>query len=323
MSKCTGCGSILTTDITKEGYTKNLDNKLCERCFRIQNYNEYKTVTKSNEEYFKIIDSIGNNLAVLVVDIFDIPKNFNNLQKHLKNDVLLVLTKFDLIPSNNETKYINYFKKNYNLNILDIIIVSSKTNYHLDELLSKIKKYTVNNQVYFIGYTNAGKSSIINKLIYNYSDNTTVITTSNLPSTTLNTIEINLNDLKLIDTPGIVSNNSITNLYDGKYLKKLIPNKKIKPIVYQIKTKQTIIIEDWFQIKCNNDNNLIFNFSNSLDIKRYYKEINIEGNEKHISVDKDSDIVIPGAGFITIKQADEFDIIVKDGVTCYIRNSIM
>ena len=42
MNKCTGCGAVLQNiDTTKEGYVVNLDNKLCERCFRIKNYNEY------------------------------------------------------------------------------------------------------------------------------------------------------------------------------------------------------------------------------------------------------------------------------------------
>ena len=37
--KCLGCGAILQTDsIDKEGYTKNIDNDLCERCFRINHY---------------------------------------------------------------------------------------------------------------------------------------------------------------------------------------------------------------------------------------------------------------------------------------------
>ena len=51
MSKCTGCGVILQ-NINKEkiGYTTSLNNKLCERCFRIRNYNEYSRVLKDNEE---------------------------------------------------------------------------------------------------------------------------------------------------------------------------------------------------------------------------------------------------------------------------------
>ena len=35
MSKCIGCGIALqNTDKEKLGYTKNLENKYCERCFK-------------------------------------------------------------------------------------------------------------------------------------------------------------------------------------------------------------------------------------------------------------------------------------------------
>lgn len=323
MSKCIGCGSTLTLTPNKEGYTQNLDNKLCERCFRIRNYNEYKTVAKSNSEYYKIIDSIDSGLIVLVVDIFDIPENFNDLLKHIKTKVLLVLTKFDLIPSYNEDKFIKYFNEHYDINIKDSIIISSKKNYHLDELYSMIKMHSKkNSKVYFIGFTNAGKSSLINKLIYNYSDNKTVITTSNIPSTTLDTIEIKLNDLELVDTPGIVSQCSLINIISDDYLKKLIPTSRIKPITYQVKSEQYIKVEDWFEIKCHN-NNLVFYFSNKLDINRYYKERKIKGVKKHLTIPGDSDLVIPGAGFIRIMNDDEVEISVKENINYYIRKSIM
>ena len=39
IKKCTGCGITLQTeDINKEGYTENIDNELCLRCFKLKNY---------------------------------------------------------------------------------------------------------------------------------------------------------------------------------------------------------------------------------------------------------------------------------------------
>ena len=86
MYKCTGCGVVLQ-NINKDklGYTTSLNNKLCERCFKIRNYNEYSRVLKDNEDYINILKNINpNDLVVLVVDLF----NFNNLDeisKYLKN----------------------------------------------------------------------------------------------------------------------------------------------------------------------------------------------------------------------------------------------
>jgi small GTP-binding protein len=98
-------------------------------------------------------------------------------------------------------------------------------------LIGKIKEYKTDNNVYVVGYTNAGKSTLINKLLYNYSDTLPTITTSLLPSTTLNSIEIKLDDkLTLIDTPGLLEENTIDNFIDVSMLKKVTPKKAIKPI---------------------------------------------------------------------------------------------
>ena len=66
-----------------------------------------------------------------------------------------------------------------------------------------------------------------------------------MPSTTLNTIEIKLDDtLTLMDTPGILESGNITNYLNSKMIKKITPNKEIKPITYQVKTKQYIYIDE-------------------------------------------------------------------------------
>ena len=324
MSKCLGCGSILTMDHNLDGYTSNLENRLCERCFRIKNYNEYKTVSHNNNDYYKIIDSIKAGLTVLVIDLFDIPTNLKELVNHLNNDVILVLTKYDLIPSNYDDKFLKYVMDNYNLNVLDAMVVSAKNNYHIDELYHKLISNTISSTIYFVGFTNAGKSSLINKLIYNYSNHDTKITTSSLPSTTLNTIEIKIDNLTLIDTPGIVDDKSILNNVVIEQIKKIVPKHKIKPITYQIKTMQTIEIEDLFGIECMKSNNLIFYISNGLKINRYYREASNNLLDKHhIKVDDNNDIVIPGLGFIRVLKRDEFNIYLPKKVGYYIRKSIM
>ena len=39
MNKCLGCGTLLqNTDSSLEGYVKDLNNKYCERCFKITHY---------------------------------------------------------------------------------------------------------------------------------------------------------------------------------------------------------------------------------------------------------------------------------------------
>ena len=40
--RCQGCGVLLQNEnILQEGYTTNLENDICQRCFRLKNYGEY------------------------------------------------------------------------------------------------------------------------------------------------------------------------------------------------------------------------------------------------------------------------------------------
>ena len=63
---CKGCGILLQDDnMTQEGYTTDIENDLCQRCFRLKNYGEYQVVAKSNEEYIEILKSIGQTKDIV------------------------------------------------------------------------------------------------------------------------------------------------------------------------------------------------------------------------------------------------------------------
>ena len=307
MNKCQGCGVLC-------------ENTLCERCFRIKHYNDYKVITKTNNDFIPILENISksNDLVLLVVDLFNIG-DLSLIRKYLKNDILLVLTKRDLLPKS--VSFDKLFDYDYGIDYIDKIIISSNKNYNFDELLDKINKYKKSNNVYIVGFTNAGKSTMINKLIYNYSDNKTEITTSPLPSTTLNTIEINLGDLTLIDTPGLLSEGDIANYVSGEELKKIIPKKEIKPITYQIKGFQTIVVDDYLLIEAN-DIDLTFYVSNNLKIERYYKKINTN-LKKHVIEVNHNDIVIKGLCFIKTNKKGVLNVYTLDKVSVFTRRSII
>ena len=199
----------------------------------IRNYGEYKAVTLNNKDYTDILNSIPKDaLVVYLTSLLNI--NLEYINKF--NNVILVLTKKDLLPKSvQDYKLINYIS-NITNNYLDIEIISSIKNYNLDSLLNKIKKYNKSNkEIYFVGMTNSGKSTLINKLIKNYTDKQLEVTTSLYPSTTLNKIEINLDNLKIIDTPGLLNEGSILNNLSLKEIKKIAPKKEIKPRSYQLK----------------------------------------------------------------------------------------
>lgn len=328
MSKCIGCGVTLQ-NINREklGYTSNLDNNLCERCFRIRNYNDYKFVIKDNNDYISILKDITKtkDLVVLVVDLFNISKSLEDISKYINNNILLVLSKRDILPKScYDKKFIEYFN-NYNLNIIDTVVISSNKNYNLDLLYKKINNYKTSNRVYVVGFTNSGKSTLINKIIYNYSNIDTVITTSSLPSTTIDSIEIKVDDdLTLIDTPGLLDVGDISNNIESFTLKHIIPTKEIKPITYQIKSRQTIIIEDLVRVDLCNKNSMTIYMSNNLKIKRIYNDTNELKNLKkyEFNIDKDSDVVIQGLGFIKFTDKDRITIYV-DKASVFVRKNLI
>ena len=218
MSKyCIGCGiELQCEDPFIDGYVNPSvydETIMCRRCFRLKHYGEYKVTNKSNSYYRGIIKEIFrmNELVLHIVDIFNLG-NIDYIYGKVYSPAILVLSKIDILTKSvNEDKLIAYFKKKYP-RYKDVIAISSDKNYHMDELLVKMMKYKNSKEVYVMGNSNAGKSTFINKMIKNYTDNNNFIVTSCMPSTTLNVISIKINeDLTLLDTPGIINEGDIVN----------------------------------------------------------------------------------------------------------------
>ena len=96
MNKCNGCGVLLQNSFPTEiGYTSDIHTSLCERCFRLKHYGEYRSVSLTNNDYEKIIQMIPKDSLVLyVTDIFSLDLDFISSFKKL----LLVVTKTDIMP---------------------------------------------------------------------------------------------------------------------------------------------------------------------------------------------------------------------------------
>ena len=270
---CSGCGVLMQdNNILELGFTTSLENDMCMRCFRLKNYGEYESVSSSMVDYDGIIDGINdtNDLVLYVVDILNLPNNLQNIREMTTNNCILVLNKRDLLPlSVKEEKILEYINK-LNLGYDDVVIVSSEKNTNMDLLLRKIERFKKSNNVYVIGYTNAGKSSLINKFIKNYGDGDTKLTIAPLPSTTLDRIMIPINEeLTLIDTPGIIDKDNIINFVDSKMFKKLNSKKEIKPKTYQLSKNESLLIGDIMRIDYleGDRNSLTFYIPNEIKIR--------------------------------------------------------
>ncbi len=329
---CIGCGIKLQDEnMSVEGYTTSLENDICSRCFRMKNYGEYQVVTKSNDDYIEILKSVNQtkDLVIYVLDLLNIGKDINLIREYFDNKVLLVLNKRDVLPKSiKDEKIIEYFEK-LNFDYQDISIISPRKNLNIDELLGKIKKYKTSRNVYVVGHTNVGKSTLINTLLKNYSTNDCQLTISPLPSTTLNKISIKLSDdLTLIDTPGLVDDGNIVNYVDRDLLKKISPKKEIKPKTYQLKKDQCLIINDLVRIDYveGEKNSFTLFVSNDLKIKRLnaIKHDELKDLFKHeIDVGYHEDLVINGMGFIKIVNKAKINVYINKDVEVFTRSSLI
>lgn len=299
MSKCSGCGVLLQDSFPMEiGYTADIHTNLCERCFRLKHYGEYKSVSLTNNDYEKIIQMIPKDSLVLyVTDILSLDLDFISSFKK----VLLVVTKRDIMPKSlKDEKIRNYFLERYS-NILDVVVVSSIKNYQMDLLYKQILTY-VKDTVYLVGNTNSGKSTLLNQFIHNYGEGEGEITTSMYPSTTLNEVKIKFSDFTLVDTPGLLGKGNLVHILDKKELKMVTPKKEIRPKSCQVEGKGSILLGHFVRMDydCLERSSFVIYVSNDVPIRfgNYEKNTYRENKMSKYFVDKGKDIVIPGLGFI-------------------------
>jgi 30S ribosome assembly GTPase len=251
---CTGCGVKIQTEKPEElGYApaSSLEKEVvvCQRCFRLKNYNEIQDVSLTDDDFLKILNELGSKdaLIVKIVDIFDFNGSWlPGIQRFAgKNPVLLIGNKADLVPKSvKQRKLIDWMKKEsreLGLNPIDVSLVSAAKGYNIREAAAAIDEYRNGKDVYIVGCTNVGKSTFINRIIKEVTGEGDVITTSHFPGTTLDMIEIPLEDGKaIVDTPGIINHHQMAHYVDKRDLKFITPKKEIKPKVYQLNEQQTL-----------------------------------------------------------------------------------
>lgn len=333
MAKCEGCGvELQTTSIMEDGYTPLKKNKLCNRCFQIKHYNNYINTHKKHTDYEEILSSINKtrSLVLLISDFFNEGENLGEIRNYFDNDIILVLNKRDALPlSINDDKIIEYYKYKYPDLFIDIVIVSSTKNYNFDKLYRTIIDKKKTKKVYVVGNSNVGKSTLINKMISNYGVYDMDLTVSPYLSTTLDEVMVKIDDdLTLVDTPGLVDMSNFNSHINNDVAKNLKITKEIKPITYQIKKKQALLIGDYFRIDYieGEKNSFTFYMSNNIKVKKTF----FSGGDKlknlpmrTFNLDYGEDLVIKGLGFIKIVKECKINVYGNVNVDIYLRKSLV
>ncbi len=302
MTKCLGCGINLQTKNPHEvGYTPKEDALVCERCFRLKNYNEYKEVELININN-KIIERVNkdNYLTIFLIDLLNINEETINTYHSITSPKILIISKKDIIPFSIKEDIISTFlKKTYSINE-NIYYLSSKKKYNINSIM-ELANNTKEKKAYIVGYTNSGKSTLINTITQKLGKDS-LITTSSIPNTTLDFLEIKIGEITIIDTPGFILNKTLYNSKEYELIRRINPKSYIKPLTIQTKDNTGLLIEDKIYLSPHNNNSLTFYISNNIKIEKVFKESLIEEGHHLLKVPANSDVVIKGLGFINIKK---------------------
>ncbi|XP_055614065.1 nitric oxide-associated protein 1 [Uranotaenia lowii] len=188
---CGGCGALLQckepsipgylpSELFKGKQKQQLIKSICQRCHFLKNYNTAINVTVSPEDYVEMISSIRDKkaLVILMIDLLDFPCSiWPGLAEILgpKRSVIVVGNKVDLLPKDcpgyldniriHLTKTLEKagFERN---NIKHVSLISATTGFGVEELITKLHNvWGTRGDVYLVGCTNVGKSSLFNALL--------------------------------------------------------------------------------------------------------------------------------------------------------------
>ena len=363
---CIGCGAaIQTTDKEQAGFTppsaleKGLETGqvYCQRCFRLRHYNEISDVNISDDDFIKLLHEVGESdaLVVNVIDIFDFNGSvIPGLSRFVSgNDVLLVGNKKDILPKSVKdgkvTQWLTERAHEVGLRPVDVVLTSAQNKQAIKDLMEKIESHRKGRDVYVVGVTNVGKSTLINAIIQEITGDKDIITTSRFPGTTLDKIEIPLDDGSyLFDTPGIIHRHQMAHYLTAKNLKYISPKKEIKPKTYQLNPGQTLFLAGLgrFDFISGERQGFTAFFENTLDLHRT-KLAGADGfYQKHagtllvpptsqeladfpklirheFSIKEKTDVVFSGLGWIRVNEKAKIAAWAPKGVDVVIRKAII
>ncbi|MFC4076793.1 ribosome biogenesis GTPase YqeH [Salinithrix halophila] len=360
---CEGCGVTLQTEDPKApGYVPlaalEREQIICRRCYRIRHYNEVSPVEQDPEATLSLLNQIAETkaLVVQVVDLFDISGSWiPGIHRHTGNNPLLILgNKMDLFPrsvkSQRLKEWVYRTAKDLGVKPVDVVLTSAAKGTNLEQVAQAIEKHRRGEDVFVIGTANAGKSTLINRLLKEFGGGEEAVTTSPYPGTTLEAISIPLDGGKrIVDMPGVIRKDRMSEWIEPKELKAITPDGEIKPKGYQLNEGQTLFFGGLarFDFVEGARQAFVCHVANSLYIHRTKSEkaeelwVNHRGqllappkdpsslpeltrHTFHLKGDEKQDIVVSGLGWITGgNEKARVDIWAPKGVRVELRPAII
>eukprot|EP00814_Leptocylindrus_danicus_P010159 CAMPEP_0116020414 /NCGR_PEP_ID=MMETSP0321-20121206/9780_1 /TAXON_ID=163516 /ORGANISM="Leptocylindrus danicus var. danicus, Strain B650" /LENGTH=741 /DNA_ID=CAMNT_0003491095 /DNA_START=89 /DNA_END=2314 /DNA_ORIENTATION=+ len=283
---------------------------ICQRCHNLQNFGDIDASLRpgwteepllSQETFRELLRPIREKEAVIIalVDLFDFSGSVLPELDSIagSNPVVLAANKADLLPSkmgqlraeNWVRRELEYMGIKSLANIGGAVrLVSCKTGFGISQLLRKVRELADERDcdVYIVGAANAGKSTLLNRLLHSALEDDKEktrrkkragnanaikgqVTTSPLPGTTLKFIKVDLgNGRKMYDTPGLIVPGTLTSRLTPAELKMVVPKKPVEAVSFRVGPGKCVLIGGLARIEVASDSKpFLFTFFVSNDIK--------------------------------------------------------
>lgn len=222
----------------------------CRRCFRLRHYGKLEEQeTDANEHGLNLAEIAKEDALILyVVDAFFLEATLDPavLAALSGKAVVLVVNKVDLLG-----KYVSLAKMFARIKreliaraigITEVVFTSVKIKETIAELVELIRRESAGRNIYFVGMTNVGKSSLINAITEYYTGTGDLITIAPQRNTTLANIYLPFTaDSALIDTPGIVTP-LFHDYLQPATLAAITPQTPLRPVTYQLNPEQIVFL---------------------------------------------------------------------------------
>ena len=332
MIKCKGCGAEIQFSnpsikgyINKTTYDKRIANNqeiLCERCFRLKNYNEDVKIEIDEDAFLDLVKTnVKEGMLICnIVDAFDLDGTMiDNINKLFPdNPILIIANKYDLFMRSNRPtkikKYVAHYLEQRQIKNVGVIVTSGKEEFSsqkvYETLLKIIRANNLKKEVFLFGMSNVGKTTMLNSMIKTINKNNDLLTVSSAVSTTLAISSLQIGEITIYDTPGIINKKQATYYLNKKTIDMVMPKNFVKPIVYQLNSQQTIFIEGFGSVSYlskiedsfeRKDCDKIYN-SNKLSIICYFSRniylhrTNYQNKEPFYNKHKDDIFKFPNKG---------------------------
>lgn len=246
MKTCKGCGAVLQTEDPKAiGYSPKADAEYCKRCFRLIHYDDLTVSMRTGIDPDSVMDRIAamDCLVLWVVDLADFEGSMiPGLNRKLAGkDIILAAAKRDILPDTLSHDKIARFVfsrlKDQGISIRTLILTSKVERTGVEDIKDAVNMFAKGRPVVVMGRANAGKSTLLNSLA-----GEAMLTMSRYPGTTIEFNQIDVEGQIYIDTPGIEISGSLLMESNEDDLKTIIPQRTMKPQIYQLKGDQSFAV---------------------------------------------------------------------------------